>query len=202
MHVVGSTNYQALNLQDGHIVGSAFTVNPTIAGGHAYSLLATGPGAATGAGYLTIYDEFIGQYRMVINPTGHVGIGTSNPAFPLHMASGARVTVGGVWTDASSRTLKDQIAELPIEQAKDAFARLNPVTYVYKADPTERHAGFIAEDVPDLVATPDRQSLAPMDIVAVLTKVAQEQAATIVDLRARLARLEALVEQGLASERK
>lgn len=35
--------------------------------------------------------------------------------------------------------------------------------------------GFIAEDVPDLVATPNRKSLSPMDIVAVLTKVVQEQ---------------------------
>ena len=35
--------------------------------------------------------------------------------------------------------------------------------------------GFIAEDVPDLVATKDRKGLSPMDIVAVLTKVLQEQ---------------------------
>jgi hypothetical protein len=35
--------------------------------------------------------------------------------------------------------------------------------------------GFIAEDVPELVARKDRKSLSPMDIVAVLTKVVQEQ---------------------------
>ncbi|MCK7574508.1 MAG: hypothetical protein MZV65_00275 [Chromatiales bacterium] len=35
--------------------------------------------------------------------------------------------------------------------------------------------GFIAEDVPDLVATKDRKGLSPMDIVAVMTKVVQEQ---------------------------
>jgi hypothetical protein len=35
--------------------------------------------------------------------------------------------------------------------------------------------GFIAEDVPDLVARKDRKSLSPMDIVAVLTAVTKEQ---------------------------
>jgi hypothetical protein len=91
------------------------------------------------------------------------------------------------WTHASSRTLKDQIADLPADRAMDAFARLKPVTFVYKASPTEAHVGFIAEDVPELVATQDRRSLAAMDIVAVLTKVVQEQQATIADLQATMA---------------
>jgi hypothetical protein len=37
------------------------------------------------------------------------------------------------------------------------------------------HVGFIAEDVPELVATSDWKGLESMDIVAVLTKVVQEQ---------------------------
>jgi hypothetical protein len=35
--------------------------------------------------------------------------------------------------------------------------------------------GFIAEDVPELIARKNRKSLSPMDIVAVLTKVVREQ---------------------------
>lgn len=35
--------------------------------------------------------------------------------------------------------------------------------------------GFIAEDVPELVATKDRKGMSPMDVVAVLTKVVKEQ---------------------------
>ncbi len=46
--------------------------------------------------------------------------------------------------------------------------------------------GFIAEDVPELVATSDRQGLSAMDIVAVLTKVVQEQQQKIEQLEARL----------------
>jgi hypothetical protein len=121
---------------------------------------------------------------------GNIGIGTIAPAYPLHMGSGAHVTVGGVWTDASSRTLKQQIAPLPLADAETALAALQPVSYAYKADPTDRHVGFIAEDVPELVATPDRKSLAPMDLVAVLTKVVQNQQAIIGELEKRIAELE------------
>jgi hypothetical protein len=39
--------------------------------------------------------------------------------------------------------------------------------------------GFIAEDVPDLVATPDRKGVASIDIVALLTKVVQQQQTTL-----------------------
>jgi hypothetical protein len=106
---------------------------------------------------------------------GNVGIGTTSPAYPLQLASGAHVTAGGVWTNASSRALKQDIASLPLEQALAAVERLAPVTYAYKASPGERHVGFIAEDVPDLLATNDRKGLAAMDVVAALTKVVQSQ---------------------------
>lgn len=42
--------------------------------------------------------------------------------------------------------------------------------------------GFIAEDVPALVATRERKGLSAMDIVAVLTKVVQERQKTLNDL--------------------
>ncbi len=58
--------------------------------------------------------------------------------------------------------------------------------FEYKASPGEEQLGFIAEDVPELVASSDRKGLAPMDVVAVLTKVVQEQQKTIEELRARL----------------
>jgi hypothetical protein len=91
------------------------------------------------------------------------------------MASGAHVTVGGVWTDASSRDYKENIEELTADEAFEAFSRLTPVKYNYKAEQDEQYVGFIAEDVPELVATGNRKSLSPMDIVGVLTKVTQEQ---------------------------
>jgi hypothetical protein len=112
--------------------------------------------------------------RMTINYSGQVGFGIA-PSYPLHMASGAFVSAGGDWTNASSRDYKDDIVELSAAAAISALEGLNPVTFKYKAGDDERHVGFIAEDVPELVATKDRKGMSPMDVVAVLTKVVKEQ---------------------------
>ena len=60
---------------------------------------------------------------------------------------------------------------------------LDPVKYNYKVDKTEEYVGFIAEDVPELVAVKDRKGMVPMDVVAVLTKAVQEQQKTISELK-------------------
>lgn len=106
---------------------------------------------------------------------GNVGLGVPNPTTPLALANGARCTAGGVWTNASSRDLKADIEALPLQQAQETLSQLRPVTYHYKAEPNEQQVGFIAEDVPPLVATNSRKELSPMDLVAVLTKVVQDQ---------------------------
>jgi hypothetical protein len=134
-----------------------------------------------------------GELVMVLDTNGRVGIGQASPSFPLHMASGAHVTAGGVWTSASSRANKENIARLHSEKAMEALKKLEPVTFNYKVDKTENHIGFIAEDVPELVATNDRKGLAPMDIVAVLTKVVQEQQKTLDAMSKELAELRAKV---------
>ena len=135
----------------------------------------------------------VGTPRLTIIGNGNVGIGTQTPAHPLQMASGARVTAGGVWTDASSREYKDNIEVLTTEEAFDTFKELNPVKFTYKTNRTEKHVGFIAEEVPELIATKDRKGLSPMDIVAVLTKVVQEQQKTISTLREELDELKGKV---------
>jgi hypothetical protein len=127
-----------------------------------------------------------GADKLVITTTGNVGIGTIAPTNPLEMASGAHVTAGGVWTDASSRQYKENISNLTPEEAIAALEKLNPVKFNYKVEKDEEYVGFIAEDAPDLVATKDRQSLSPMDIVAVLTKVVQQQQKKIAELEARI----------------
>ncbi len=81
---------------------------------------------------------------------------------------------GYTWHDSSSRKFKKEIRKLDSEKAFSAFTVLEPVTYKYKGT-DELRVGFIAEDVPELVANRDRKSLVAMDIVAVLTKVVQEQ---------------------------
>jgi len=124
--------------------------------------------------------------RITINNDGNVGIGESRPAHPLQMASGAHASAGGVWTNSSSRSKKENINSLTLEEALATLVKLEPVRFNYKSDAAESHVGFIAEDVPDLVATSDRQGLSSMDIVAVLTRVIQGQQQHIEALETRL----------------
>jgi hypothetical protein len=127
---------------------------------------------------------------MTLTPGKYVGIGLSSPSYPLHMQSGAYCSTGGTWTNASSRELKENIEGLSSAEAVDALNNLNPVKYNYKVDKTDRHVGFIAEDVPDLVASADRKGMSPMDVVAVLTRVVQEQQKIISDLQERIEKIE------------
>jgi len=129
--------------------------------------------------FFRITDQTAGVARIAVTNTGNVGIGTTTPTNPLQMASGAFVSAGGVWTNASSRESKDDIQSLTADEARATLSGLSPVKFAYKVDPTQRHVGFVAEDVPDLVATKDRKALSPMDIVAVLTRVVQEQQKTV-----------------------
>ncbi len=126
---------------------------------------------------------------------GNVGFGQPLPTHPIETAAGAYVTAAGVWTNASSRAFKKDIRPLPVDQAMETLSALVPVTFKYKID-DEAHVGFIAEDVPDLVATKDRKGLSAMDIVAVLAKVVQQQQTQLADQRRELDALKAQLERG------
>lgn len=124
--------------------------------------------------------------RILVNARWKMMLNTDQS---LSMASGASCTAGGVWTNASSIDLKDNVNALNTGTAIETLAGLNPVTFTYKADRDEKHVGFIAEEVPELVASKDRKGLSPMDIVAVLTKVVQEQQMVIAGQRQALTEL-------------
>ena len=94
----------------------------------------------------------------------------------------AKMIVGGVTIfengqlqTPSSRALKTNIKPLDTKAALDAFHKLQPVSYAYKAHKDEPVVGFIVEDIPELVATKTRTGIDSTEIVAVLTKVVQVQ---------------------------
>lgn len=124
--------------------------------------------------------------RITIDRDGNVGVGVSRPSNPFELANGAHVTAGGVWTNASSRERKENIEALSLDDALATLNALEPVQFNYRNDQAEGHVGFIAEDVPDLVAMQDRDGLSAMDIVAVLTLVIQEQQRRIEALESAL----------------
>ena len=90
-------------------------------------------------------------------------------------SGGGAYTSGGAWIEASSRDYKENIIELDQSESIQALTSLDPVRYNYKNNREEEFLGFIAEDVPDLVAMNGRKGMRAMDIVAVLTKVVQNQ---------------------------
>jgi hypothetical protein len=146
-------------------------------------LLSTGNGAfnifenATGVAPLRMFPG--NTSGTLVMRDSNLGIRKADPAHPIHAYNGGRLTAGGAWLNGSSRELKRDIERLSTEEALEALAGLDPVKFAYKAEPADRHVGFIAEDVPELVSSPDRKALGAMDVVAVLTKVVQEQQAQI-----------------------
>jgi hypothetical protein len=109
-------------------------------------------------------------YRIITNSLWRICFNTDNS---LDMRDGG--SYDGTWNDASSREYKENIRNLTLDEALDALEGLNPVKYNYKKQKEEERLGFIAEDVPELVAAKDRKVMSTMDVVAVLTKVVQKQ---------------------------
>jgi hypothetical protein len=141
-----------------------------------------------GANYANFGSIGTHPMRLLVNSTWKMQLNNDNS---VAMVNGASLTAGGVWTNASSRDYKENITELSAADANETLKGLNPVLYNYKVNKAEKHVGFIAEDVPEMVATKDRKSLSALDIVAVLTRVVQQQDRTIETLSDKLAELEA-----------
>lgn len=101
----------------------------------------------------------------------------------------ATIAANGVVTatsfnPVSSRTMKHDIVDLDSTKATDALRQLTPVEFVYNDDESnEKRVGFIAEDVPEIVAASDRQSVPIMNVVALLTRVVKDQQQTIDEQR-------------------
>jgi Chaperone of endosialidase len=127
------------------------------------------------------------QGRLVLGSRGgegSIGLGL-NPLHPIHAAGGAHCFEGREWRNASSISCKKDVKDLPLDDALAALRELRPVTFTY-IDGDEVRAGFVAEEMPELLATGDRTSLNPMEIVAVLAQVVKFQQTQIHELSARL----------------
>ena len=133
-----------------------------------------------------------GVNQFLIDASGGVGIGTNSPTNPLHMGSGAHVTAGGVWTNASSRELKTDIVPLENEEYSDILKKLEDLDVVhfkYKSEPDFEHIGMIAEDVPDEIASPDRTGIPTADAIAFLMAAVKAQQSKIEKLETKIEQL-------------
>jgi hypothetical protein len=83
----------------------------------------------------------------------------------------------------SSATFKADISDLAIAESLEILRQLAPVKFKYRGDETNHiHAGFIAENTPDLLTSDNKKSVKLLDIVAVLTKALQQQDEEIAQL--------------------
>ncbi len=120
------------------------------------------------------FPPFTGGVFCIKPLSGNVGIGTTIPAEQLHVEG--NIVASGAIGPVSSKAFKKDIAYISTKEAIMTLDGLDPVKFKYKNDNLgEEHLGFLAEDVPELVSTNNRNHLSIMDFTAVLTKVVQEQ---------------------------
>jgi Chaperone of endosialidase len=75
----------------------------------------------------------------------------------------------------SSQELKQDISTLTKEEAYSLIGKLEPIKFSFNNDPSKKqNIGFIAEQVPDIVADDDHSSIRYIEIISALTKVVKE----------------------------
>lgn len=115
-------------------------------------------------------------------------IGIENDTDDILYLNANKINAKVAIAQASSRELKENILELSLAEALATLANLRPIKYDYKTIKAPRpNLGFIAEEMPDNLASSDRKTISPMEIIPVLTKIIQEQQVAIKSLQAHLA---------------
>ena len=146
---------------------------------------------------------------------GDVGIGITTPDHPLEMASGAHVTAGGAWTNASDVNLKENFEEIDQRELLEKLAALPIETWNYrKEDGSIRHLGPMAQDFFEAfglggsdkaITTVDTAGVALASIQALL-RLLEERESEIAKLREEnrdfVQRLELIEEKLRGAERR
>lgn len=202
--------------------GATLRFSAPDAGGRIYDIIgSTGTGASMGAGSFGIWDNTGGAYRLVISPTGTVGIGLTSPTFKLDLPNTATDAGGrgrsNAWVTYSDNRVKTN--QQPLNYGLKEIMMLNPKKYVHHSSSFETGSlklldgtptvGLIAQEVftliPEVVYKPndetkDLWSLDYTKLVPVLINAIQEQQALIAnqnssisDMKAELAELRKMV---------
>jgi len=93
-----------------------------------------------------------GVNQFLIRAAGGVGINMNAPAHPLHIGTdstngnGAHLTVGGTWTNVSSRSFKAGFEEIDKIDVLQRLASLEVTKWHYRGEEEFVHIGPVAED--------------------------------------------------------
>jgi uncharacterized small protein (DUF1192 family) len=136
--------------------------------------------------------------KVRIDAAGNVGIGVTAPTSKLHVA-GAGLFTGQVqatsFVQSSLRSLKKDIQPFTASALK-IFEKVQVRTFKFKADAAGKtNIGFIADEVPDEMATPQRNGVDQASTVALLVKAVQELTEQNKALQEKISKLEAKMKE-------
>jgi hypothetical protein len=158
LEVFGASYNDSLGIVSNNTVGPGMTLRSTDAGGREFNILTTASGANPGAGFLAFFDSTTGGaagYRMVISPTGNVGIGTIAPTDLLSVNGTASKPGGGSWAVFSDERLKTFKGEF--NRGLQAVMQLQPLRFEYKKGNAAQiksegeHVGFGAQALQKII---------------------------------------------------
>jgi hypothetical protein len=132
-----------------------------------------------------------------------------SPNHPLHVGdaliansgNGAHLTVGGVWTNGSSRAFKEAFTAVDAEAVLERLLALPISTWRYRGEDAARHLGPVAEDFkaafglggdPQYIGTVDADGVALASIQGLARRLERENQTLRTELAAMTARLDAL----------
>ncbi|MBL0134595.1 MAG: tail fiber domain-containing protein [Chitinophagaceae bacterium] len=155
-----------------------------------------------------VYNRNANAYRLFINGSGFVGIGTNNPTQALQVIG--NILASGTITPSDIRYKKNiQLIESPMEKLK----QLNGVTYEYRKDDFPQmgfsdmeQVGLIAQEVekvfPQLVVTDDKgyKAVDYVKLVPVLIESTKAQQSQIDKQQQQIEELQKLVKQLMHSK--
>ena len=156
------------------------------------------PGIFNSAGDLLLQTAGTSQVT-ILRDSGNVGIGTTTPEAKLQLIGNAKFEGIVVHSDspqvAASRVQKENIVDFDSQEAVDLLKSLHPVKFTHRADPSQQpQAGFLAEDVPSLVASTDGQAVRMMEIIAILTQNLKNHEQTIATLTQQTTHQQAMID--------
>ncbi len=137
---------------------------------------------------------------------GKLGIGVLVPTHPLQLISGAHVTAGGTWTNASDKDLKENFEEVNGENLLEKIESLDISEWNYKNEADDiKHIGPTAQDFYKAFGVGgDDKSISTVDpsgIALAAIKELYKKSKEVDELKKQLEELTKAVEK-LAKERK
>lgn len=144
---------------------------------------------------MVMRDE-LGDTTVVIDAIGRIGINEPLPDAPLHHSSGARLTAGGVWTNASDANLKENFKPVDGEALLQKIDQLPISQWNYKVESDDvTHIGPTAQDFKAVfgVGTNDK-TISTIDPSGIALAAIKQLSKENEELKSQVAELKRMVE--------